>query len=87
MAVSDPKTQIVVDGEVVPKHTFSVSTVRNGNTITLNNVPESTIITVENEQFIMDGTGDFELELDQPVPVTFNLMHDLYETKVIHVES
>jgi hypothetical protein len=87
MVRSDPKTQIVVDGEVVPKHTFAVNAARNGNDITLANVPEGTIITVENEQFVMDDTGEFELELDQPIEVTFTLSHDLYETKVIHVES
>lgn len=87
MKVSNPKTQIVVNGEIVPKHTFSVNAVRNGNDITLSNVPEGTIITVENEQFIMDDTGAFELDLDQPIEVTFTLAHDLYEKKVIHVES
>lgn len=87
MKESNPKTQIVVNGEIVPKHTFSVNAVRNGNDITLSNVPEGTIITVENEQFVMDDTGAFELDLDQPIEVTFTLAHDLYEKKVIHVES
>ena len=87
MKVSDPKKHIVVNGEIVPKHTFSINAARNGNDITLSNVPEGTIITVENEQFLMDDTGEFELELDQPIEVTFTLIHDLYETKVIHVES
>ena len=87
MQQSSPQNQIVVNGEIVPKHTFAVSAVRNGNDIVLINVPESTIITVENEQFVMDDTGEFELELDQPIEVTFTLIHDLYETKVIHVES
>lgn len=87
MVRSDPKTQIVVDGEVVPKLAFAVNAARTGNDITLANVPEGTIITVENEQFVMDDTGEFQLELDQPIEVTFTLFHDLYETKVIHVES
>lgn len=87
MAPCSPQEHIVVNGEIVPKHTFSVNAARNGNDITLSNVPEGTIITVENEQFFMDDTGEFELELDQPIEVTFTLIHDLYETKVIHVES
>ncbi len=87
MQQSSPQNQIVVNGEIVPKHIFTVNAARNGNDITLANVPEGTIITVENEQFVMDDTGEFELELDQPIEVTFTLIHDLYETKVIHVES
>jgi len=87
MEASDPKTQIVVNGEIVPKHTFAVSAVRNGNDITLSNLPEGTIITVENEQFVMDDSGVFELDLDQPVAITFTLTHDLYQKKVINVES
>lgn len=87
MKVSDPKTQIIVDGEIKPKHKFHVQASRNGNDITLINVPTGTIITAENEQFVMDGSGIFELDLDQPVAITFTLTHDLYEQKVIHVES
>ncbi|PHS59291.1 MAG: hypothetical protein COB03_03080 [Alteromonas sp.] len=87
MEVSNPKTQIVVNGEITSKHQFSVQTSRNGNDITLSNVPEGTIITAENEQFVMDDTGEFELELDQPIEITFTLAHELYETKVLYVES
>ncbi len=87
MKVSDPKKHIVVNGEIVPRHTFSVDVARNGNDITLSNLPEGTIITVENEQFVMDDSGVFELDLDQPVAITFTLTHDLYQKKVINVES
>lgn len=87
MRVSNPKTQIVVNGEITSKHQFSVQASRSGNDITLSNVPEGTIITAENEQFVMDDTGEFELELDQPIEITFTLAHELYETKVLYVES
>lgn len=87
MEVSDPKKHIVVNGEIAPKHTFSVAAAKNGNDISLSNVPEGTVITVENEQFTMDDSSVFELGLDQPIAVTITLMHDLYKTKVLNIES
>lgn len=84
---SDPKEDMVVDGEIQPRNQFEVQADRTGNDIRLSNVPANTIVSVEVEQFTMDDSGLLELTVDQPIAVTFTLSHKLYKTMEFTVEA
>ena len=81
------KTDRVVNGEIVPRHKFEVTTSRTANDITLSNVPTGTLITTQYEQFTMDDTGVFELALDQPVSISVTLSHPHYVKEVYELEA
>lgn len=84
---ANPKTDRVVNGEIVSREKFDVSASRTGNDITLSNVPDGTLITTPYEQFTMDDSSLFELTLDQPVSITITLSHPHYVKEAFELEA
>lgn len=84
---SNPDNQYINEHyQVADRSEFNVMVSRSGNAVLLSNIPTGTKVMAFGDGYIVDD-GEFELSLDQPADIPFQLINPRYITKVFTVES